>query len=65
MDCKFSEAFATDTGTEAKARSGSTNATAVTSGCSGFWQQDIEQFIISLMSCSQSMREFCGAGVFA
>jgi hypothetical protein len=39
------------------AKSGKTNATAVTSGLSEFWQQDIVQFIISPvpMSCPQSM----------
>jgi hypothetical protein len=42
-------------GAEAEAISGSTNATAVTSGFSDPWQQDIEQLIISSMSCPQSM----------
>jgi hypothetical protein len=44
-------------GAEAEATSGSTNATAVTSGLSDPWQQDIEQFIISSMSCPQSIPE--------
>jgi hypothetical protein len=37
--------------------SGSTNATEVTRGFSDPWQHDIEQFIISPMSCPQSMSE--------
>jgi hypothetical protein len=42
---------------------GSTNATDVTAGLSGSWQQDIEQFVMSLMSCPQSpiVAEFEGA----
>jgi hypothetical protein len=64
MAWKFSQALVTDMGTEANARSGSTNATAVTTGWSELWQQDIEQFIISAMPCSQSMCEFRDAGVF-
>jgi len=50
-------------GAEVEAMSGSTNATAVTSGFSDPWQQDIEQFIISPMSCPQSMSE-CGEACF-
>jgi len=51
-------------GTEVKAASGSTNATAVTSGLSELGQHDIEQFIIAPpMSCPQSMSE-CGEACF-
>ena len=64
MAWKFSQALVTDMGAEANPRSGSTNATAVTTGWSELWQQDIEQFIISPMPCSQSMCEFRDAGVF-
>jgi len=50
---------------EANAKSGKTNATAVTSGFSEFWQQDIEQAIISLtpMSWPQSISA-CGEACF-
>jgi hypothetical protein len=48
---------------EANAKSSKTNATAVTSGFSEFWQQDIEQFIISPMSCPQSISA-CGNACF-
>src|SRR5258705_8028784 len=47
--CKVSAAPVTAMGAEAKATSGSRNATAVTSGFSDPWQNDIEQFIISPM----------------
>jgi hypothetical protein len=53
-----------DRGAKRDITTGSTNATAVTIGWSGLWQQDIEQFSTSPMSCSQSMCEFCDAGVF-
>ena len=36
---------------------GSTNATAETSGCSELGQQDIEQSVISPVSCPQSICE--------
>jgi hypothetical protein len=36
---------------------GSTNATAVTNGFSESWPHDIEQSIISPMSCPQSISE--------
>ena len=62
-DCKVSAAPVTAMGAEVEAMSGSTNATAVTSGFSDPWQQDIEQFIISPMSCPQSMSE-CGEACF-
>ncbi len=48
---------------EANVTSGSTNATAVTNGFSDIWQQDIEQSIISPMSCPQSISE-CGEACF-
>jgi hypothetical protein len=50
-------------GAQAKATSGSTNATAVANGFSDPWQQDIEQFIISPVSCPQSISE-CGEACF-
>jgi hypothetical protein len=51
---------------EEEATSGSTNATAVTSGFSDAWQQDIEQFVISLapVSCPQSISEWGEACFF-
>ena len=39
---------------EVNARGGSTNATAVTTGRSGSWQQDIEQSVRPLIWWSQS-----------
>ena len=57
--CKVSAAPITAMLAEAEVASGSTNATAVTSGFSDPWQQDIEQSIISPMSCPQSMSEVC------
>jgi len=54
----------TEAGALADTKRGRTNATAVTSDFSEFWQHAIEQFIISPASCSQSMCECCGAGAF-
>ena len=62
--CAVSEAGTTEAGAQADTKCGSTNATAVTKGFSELWQHDIEQFIISLTSCSQSMCECCGTGAF-
>jgi hypothetical protein len=43
------------------AKPGKTNATAVTSGFSEFWQHDIEQFIPAPTSCPQSISACEGA----
>ena len=48
---------------EVNATGGNTNATAVTSGLSEFWQHDIEQFIIWPISCPQSISA-CGEACF-
>ena len=66
MARKVSAAPVTAAAAEVEATSGSTNATAVTRGCSDPWQQDIEQLVISLrpMSCPQSISERCGAWFF-
>jgi len=62
-DCTTSATPTTKLEAEANAASGKTNATAVTSGFSEFWQHDIEQFIISPMSCPQSISA-CGNACF-
>jgi hypothetical protein len=61
--CAVSAAGTTEAGAKADARCGSTNATAVTSGFSELRQHDIEQSIISPISCPQSMCE-CRGGAF-
>jgi hypothetical protein len=61
--CADSAAEILALGANARAESGSTNATAVTSGFSEFSQQAIEQFIMSLMPCSHSI-SVCCAGAF-
>src|ERR1700758_2403896 len=63
--CKASAAPVTAMAAE-EVTSGSTNATAVTSGFSDAWQQDIEQFVISLapVSCPQSISEWSEACFF-
>ena len=62
-DCKSSATSTTETAAEVNATGGNTNATAVTSGFSEFWQHDIEQFIISPISCPQSISA-CGEACF-
>jgi uncharacterized protein YhjY with autotransporter beta-barrel domain len=64
MDLAASTARATSIGALANVKDGSTNATAVTAGLSGSWQQDIEQAVIPLMSWPQSMSEAGCAGAF-
>jgi len=58
-----SAAGTTEAGANADIRCGSTKATAVTSGFSASWQHDIEQSIISPMSCPHSISE-CGGACF-
>jgi hypothetical protein len=58
----LSAAATTEAGAESETKRGNTKATAVASGFSELWQQDIEQFILSPMVCSQSMCESCATG---
>jgi len=62
--CKVSEVPVTARVAEREVTSGITNATAVTNGLSDLWQQDIEQSIISPMSCPQSISDCCEACFF-
>lgn len=49
-------------GDEVKVAGGSTKATEVTTGLSGSWQQDIEQFIRAMpWPQSSDAKEFAGA----
>jgi hypothetical protein len=54
MECAVWLARVTTIAATANPKGGSTNATAVTTGRSGFWQQDMEQAVRPLISWSQS-----------
>ena len=67
MECTRSMALVTMIADVAVVAGGSTNATEVTTGLSGSWQHDIEQFIMPLIlwpSCPQSSAVVELAGAF-
>ena len=66
MECTRSKARVTLIAESATVAGGITNATEVTTGLSGSWQQDIEQSIIPLIWClswpqSSAVVELAGA----
>ena len=61
-DLAASTARATNIGALANTKDGSTNATALTAGLSGFWQEDTEQGVIPLMLRPQSRCESVSTG---
>jgi hypothetical protein len=67
MECTRSTARVAMVAEAAAVAGGSTNAAETTTGLSGSWQQDIEQFIIPLilwLSCPQSSAAGELAGAF-